>query len=100
MSPARKMKFRIPPPRPGRRERRSTETRERLYRAALRLFAERGFQETTVEDITEAADVGKGTFFNYFATKEHVLGVMAEIQLGKRSEEHTSELQSRPHLVC
>jgi AcrR family transcriptional regulator len=29
--------------------------------------------ETTVEDITEAADVGKGTFFNYFPTKEHVL---------------------------
>jgi AcrR family transcriptional regulator len=49
------------------------ETRERLYRAALELFAERGFLETTVVDITEAADVGKGTFFNYFPTKEHVL---------------------------
>jgi AcrR family transcriptional regulator len=40
----------------------------------------------TVEDITEAADVGKGTFFNYFETKDHVLGVMAEIQLGKVAE--------------
>jgi AcrR family transcriptional regulator len=49
------------------------ETRERIYRAALALFAERGFMETTVEDITETADVGKGTFFNYFPTKEHVL---------------------------
>jgi AcrR family transcriptional regulator len=39
-----------------------------------------------VEDITEAADVGKGTFFNYFPTKDHVLGVMAEIQLGKVAE--------------
>ena len=57
----------------GRRERRRTEIRERLFRAALRLFAERGYLETTVEDITEAADVGKGTFFNYFPTKEHVL---------------------------
>jgi len=47
--------------------------RERIYRAALQLFAERGYLETTVEDITEAADVGKGTFFNYFPTKEHVL---------------------------
>jgi AcrR family transcriptional regulator len=56
-----------------RRERRRLETRERLYRAALELFGERGFLETTVEDITEAADVGKGTFFNYFPTKEHVL---------------------------
>jgi AcrR family transcriptional regulator len=56
-----------------RRERHRTETRERLYRAALDLFAERGFLETTVEDITESADVGKGTFFNYFPTKEHIL---------------------------
>lgn len=60
-------------PRSNRRERRRLETRERLYRAALELFGERGFLETTVEDITEAADVGKGTFFNYFRTKEHVL---------------------------
>jgi len=57
----------------GRRERRRAEIRERLFREALRLFAERGYLETTVEDITEAADVGKGTFFNYFPTKEHVL---------------------------
>jgi len=61
------------PRRAGRRERRRAEIRERLFRAALRLFAERGYLETTVEDITEAADVGKGTFFNYFPTKEHVL---------------------------
>jgi AcrR family transcriptional regulator len=60
-------------PRAGRRERHRLETRDRLYRAALALFAERGFLETTVEDITEAADVGKGTFFNYFPTKEHIL---------------------------
>jgi AcrR family transcriptional regulator len=59
--------------RTNRRERRRAETRERLFRAALDLFARRGFLETTVEDITEAADVGKGTFFNYFPTKEHVL---------------------------
>jgi AcrR family transcriptional regulator len=64
---------RSPSPRGGRRERRRIETRERIFRAALGLFAERGFMETTVEDITEAADVGKGTFFNYFPTKEHVL---------------------------
>lgn len=57
----------------SRRERHRAETRERLYRAALDLFARRGFLKTTVEDITDAADVGKGTFFNYFPTKEHVL---------------------------
>lgn len=64
---------RAAPPRVGRRERHRAEIRDRLFRAALALFAERGFLETTVEDITEAADLGKGTFFNYFPTKEHVL---------------------------
>ena len=37
--------------------------------------------ETTVEDITEAADVGKGTFFNYFRTKEHVLATFGAERL-------------------
>lgn len=65
----------------GRRARKAKETRLRLFRAALELFADRGFPNVTVEDITEAADVGKGTFFNYFDSKEHVLGVMPELQL-------------------
>ena len=67
----------------GRRERRAAETRIRLFRSALQLFAERGFPNVTVEDITEAADVGKGTFFNYFESKDQILGVLSEIQLGK-----------------
>ena len=66
-----------------RRQRRSAEIRERLFRAALALFAEKGFAETTVEDITEAADVGKGTFFNYFPSKDHILLAFGEMQLGK-----------------
>ncbi len=70
----------------GRRQRRAARTRLLLFRCALQLFAERGFPNVTVEDITEAADVGKGTFFNYFDSKDHVLGVMAEIQLGKVRE--------------
>ena len=70
----------------SRRDRKAAETRIRLFRCALQLFADRGFPNVTVEDITEAADVGKGTFFNYFASKDHVLGVMAEIQIGKVRE--------------
>ncbi len=68
---------------PGRRERRRAETREKLYQAAMRLFAERGFFQTTTEAITEAADLGQGTFFNYFPTKEHVLTVLSEKQIEK-----------------
>src|SRR5678810_733372 len=71
---------------PGRRERRAAQTRVKLFRSALRLIAKQGLNNVTVEDITEAADVGKGTFFNYFESKEHVFGVMAEIQLGKVKE--------------
>lgn len=67
----------------NRRERRSIELRERIFRAALDLFAKQGFAETTVEDITDAADVGKGTFFNYFPSKDHILLAFAEMQLAK-----------------
>ena len=70
----------------GRRERKAAETRVRLFRCALQLFAKHGFPNVTVENITQAADVGKGTFFNYFESKDDVLGVMAEIQLGKVRE--------------
>src|SRR5258708_40317604 len=72
-----------PAPSPDRRQRRSAEIRERLFRASLALFAKKGFVETTVEDITEAADVGKGTFFNYFPSKDHILLAFGEMQLGK-----------------
>lgn len=66
-----------------RRQRRSADIRERLFRAALELFSQKGFAETTVEDITEAADVGKGTFFNYFPSKDHILLAFGEMQLSK-----------------
>ncbi|HEV8664041.1 MAG TPA: TetR family transcriptional regulator [Candidatus Methylomirabilis sp.] len=65
----------------SRRARRRAETRARILRAALGLFARQGFFATTVEQITEAADVGKGTFFNYFPSKEHVLAGFGEMQL-------------------
>jgi AcrR family transcriptional regulator len=67
----------------NRRERQSLERRERLFRAAMDLFARKGFAETTVEDITNAADLGKGTFFNYFPSKEHILLAFGEMQLAK-----------------
>jgi AcrR family transcriptional regulator len=67
----------------SRRERRSAELRERLFRAALQLFAQKGYSETTVEDITNAADVGKGTFFNYFPSKEHILAAFGRMQMDK-----------------
>lgn len=70
-------------PQEGRRQRRSAQIRELLFRSALDLFAKKGFAETTVEDITNAADVGKGTFFNYFPSKDHILLAFGEMQLAK-----------------
>lgn len=55
----------------------------------MSLFAERGFFDTTVEDITRVADVGKGTFFNYFPTKDHIIAVFAEIQLSRANAAFT-----------
>jgi AcrR family transcriptional regulator len=77
----------VPARESSRRERRSAEIRERLFRAALDQFAKKGLQETTVEDITDAADVGKGTFFNYFPSKEHILIAFVEMQVGKLQAE-------------
>ncbi|MEJ5944733.1 TetR family transcriptional regulator [Pseudokineococcus basanitobsidens] len=57
----------------GRRERKKLETRARLESVALDLFEERGYDATTVEDVTESADVAVRTFFRYFPSKEALL---------------------------
>lgn len=61
----------------SRRERKKLETRQALLETAAALFREHGYDETTVEAITEQADVAKGTFFNYFPSKEDLLGELA-----------------------
>lgn len=54
-------------------ERRRAATRGRLVNTALALFATHGIYEVTVEDITEAADVGKGTFYQHFPSKTVII---------------------------
>ncbi|MGO9882142.1 MAG: TetR/AcrR family transcriptional regulator [Solirubrobacteraceae bacterium] len=60
-------------PRLGLRERKKQQTRDRIAREALQLFAERGYDETTLADIAEAADVAPRTIFAYFESKEDIV---------------------------
>lgn len=50
-----------------------TETRTRILKAALRLFARRGYDGTTTRDLAEAADVAEGTLFRHFPNKKAIL---------------------------
>jgi AcrR family transcriptional regulator len=62
----------------GLRQRKLQATRERLTRAAMALFLERGFEATTIDDIAAAADVSRRSFFHYFASKEDVVAAWQE----------------------
>lgn len=57
----------------GRRDRNRAETRTNLADAAVRLFSERGYEATSVDDIADAAGVSLRTFFRYFGSKDDVL---------------------------
>ncbi len=55
------------------RERKRRDSRAATVEAAFDLFAQRGYDQVTVADICEAANIGRRTFFRYFATKDDVL---------------------------
>ena len=79
------------------RERKKAETRQRIQDAAMRLFLEHGYEETTVEQIAAAAGVSHMTFFRNFPAKEDVVAtddydpLMAELIRARPAGEHPIE---------
>ncbi len=55
------------------RAKKKQETKKRIFEVSGKLFKEKGFDNTTVDEITKEAGIAKGTFFNYFPTKESLL---------------------------
>ena len=68
-----------------RRTRRREQTREKLVRAARVVFARKGIDNTRINEITEEADVGFGSFYNHFDSKEAIVeAVLAETVVRRR----------------
>src|SRR5438445_12355701 len=70
---------------------RSVDTRARIFAAAVRLFAEHGYADTTVDRIAREAGVAKGTFFVHFATKDAVVTelVRTQVRLARKMRDRT-----------
>lgn len=80
----------------SRRERKKEETKERILRASFDLFRKHGVEATTVDQICEAADVAKGTFFNYFPRKEEVFGYLGELWVAEAERRVAESLEKGP----
>jgi len=80
----------------SRRSRKKAATRARLIAEAMRLFSERGIDGITVDEIARVADVGKGTIYNYFQTKEDiVLAFMADVEQTVQKQRRTGTGRKR-----
>jgi AcrR family transcriptional regulator len=81
----------------SRRERKRLETQQKLIQAAMELISEKGLFDVRVEEITERADVGKGTFFNYFPTKEHLLASLFAVK--RQQVADAAEMMHAAHAI-
>ena len=79
-----------------RRGRKKENTRARLLEAALKLFAGQGIYNTRIEDITESADIGKGAFYNYFASKPDLIAAILDQATERFGEEHLAAARALP----
>jgi AcrR family transcriptional regulator len=64
------------------REMRKKQTKEAIIKHAIELFKQKGYENVTVEEITTACGIAKGTFFNYFPKKEYILLYLMDSYMG------------------
>jgi AcrR family transcriptional regulator len=81
------------------RERKKQQNRTRILEVARDLFQAQGFGATSIEQIAEGAEVSRGTFFNYFATKDALLGAIADEELAWLQHRVETDLVSVPSAV-
>lgn len=68
------------------RERKKMKLEHKITHCALQLFEKKGYDAVSIDDIAEAADISKGTFYNYFPTKEAVLSIISQNSVNKVKE--------------
>jgi AcrR family transcriptional regulator len=80
---------------PGLRERKKQRLRHEILETGLRLFRDRGYENTRVDDIVQALEISQPTFFRYFPSKEALLREVGRRAFGKQAESLRSELSSK-----
>jgi len=80
---------------PGLRERKKAKLRQEIVKTSQRLFLERGYENTRIDDIVNILDVSQPTFFRYFPSKDAVLREIGRRAYAKQSEILRTELSSK-----
>ncbi|WP_255771592.1 TetR/AcrR family transcriptional regulator [Pseudarthrobacter sulfonivorans] len=87
----------------GRQQRRREQTRARLIDAARTLMAERGVDAVGLTEITDAADLGAGTFYNYFQSRDEIVEAVAEASvesLGQSMDALTANMEDAAEIYA
>jgi AcrR family transcriptional regulator len=80
------------PAAPGRLERRKAKTRAAIVSAASKLFHERGYEETSIQQIAELADTGVGTLYGYFGSKDDILREVLQTERDEALERYFASI--------